>query len=90
MRFKFEFYTTSRRVCYFFRALELLRFRRYERQHPVQEIHGVTPFSGEPRGCISKLSSERPMDHILLEDPELARAFLLESDRQMSKLAGYG
>ncbi len=26
------------------------------------------------------------MDHILLEDPELARAFLLESDRQMSKL----
>ena len=24
------------------------------------------------------------MDHILLEDPELARAFLLESDRQMS------
>ena len=30
--------------------------------------------------------AERPMDHILLEDPELARAFLLESDRQMSKL----
>ena len=26
------------------------------------------------------------MDHIFLEDPELARAFLLESDRQMSKL----
>ena len=26
------------------------------------------------------------MDHILLEDPELARAFLLESDRLMSKL----
>ena len=26
------------------------------------------------------------MDHILLEDPELARASLLESDRQMSKL----
>ena len=26
------------------------------------------------------------MAHILLEDPELARAFLLESDRQMSKL----
>ena len=26
------------------------------------------------------------MDHILLEDPELARAFVLESDRQMSKL----
>lgn len=26
------------------------------------------------------------MDHILLEDPELAQAIVLESDRQMSKL----
>lgn len=62
---------------------ELLRIRRDQRQRPVQEVYGIALSLNNP--CTGMDILESPMDHILLEDPDFG-AFLLESDRQMSKL----